>query len=74
MSSTTHDATTDSARCSDLDEKITLATGTNQIAGIAEFRPLTSSKKITYISTAFLPKIILKNSYLSKRVIVPRQK
>ena len=39
MSSTTHDARTDSAPCSDLDEKITPATGTDQIAGFAEFRP-----------------------------------
>jgi len=39
----------------------------------AEFRPLTSSKKLAYVSKAFLPKIIPKNSCLSKREIVPRQ-
>ena len=37
MYSTTHDATTDSARCSGPDEKILPAPGTNQMVGFAEF-------------------------------------
>ena len=35
----------DSARCGGPDEKISPAPGTNQIAGFAEFRPLTSREK-----------------------------